>query len=120
MVQVIDERPFLAVVKEYPHHAEASFQDRVLLLNDLAPAPSTKLPVHNHVANLQIQAPAHDLFYNSDYRNGKRNSAGKVMLRSFLHKMYCMYYDKYRPNSGRSKTRQASVRACGTGCHVNL
>lgn len=81
MVQVIDERPFLAVVKEYPHHAKTTFQGRVLLFNDLTPSPSTMLPVHHDVANFQIQPPAHFLFYPVGYRNGNDGKAASLKIR---------------------------------------
>jgi hypothetical protein len=63
VVEIIDERPLDAVVKEYPHHTEPPGQRGMLLFHHFALPPAGILAVFHPVSQLQIQPLPHILFY---------------------------------------------------------
>jgi hypothetical protein len=51
IIKIVDERPFFAVIKEDPYHAEPSRQRGMFLFNYFSPAPEGKTPVFDNVSH---------------------------------------------------------------------
>lgn len=64
MIEIVDERPLLAVGENDPDHAEASREGGVFLFDHLTCTPSEILAVFHLVANFEVQSLSHFLFYN--------------------------------------------------------
>ncbi len=64
MVHIVDEGPFLAVIEEYPDHAESPGKGGVFLFHHPSLSPNMILSVHHDVAQMKKQSLRHNLYYN--------------------------------------------------------